>query len=82
MHSQEYATARTVSFSQPIDDETLLTSTQVRARVGNVSAMCIWRWTRNEKVQFPAPDVVINNRKYWYAATIRAFNTSRSAKAA
>jgi hypothetical protein len=68
--------------AQPIDDETLLTSAQVRARVGGVSNMCIWRWTRDERVQFPAPDVVINSRKYWYAGTIRRFNTGRTAKVA
>jgi hypothetical protein len=70
------------NLAQSIDDETLLTSAQVRARVGNVSTMCIWRWTRDERVQFPAPDVVINKRKYWYAGTIRQFNAGRSTKAA
>lgn len=68
--------------TQLIDDDTLLTSAQVRARVGGVSNMCIWRWTRDERVQFPAPDVVINSRKYWYAATIRRFNAGRAVKAA
>lgn len=64
-----------------VDDETLLTSAQVRARVGGVSTMCLWRWTRDERVKFPAPDVVINSRKYWYAGTIRQFNAGRATKA-
>ncbi len=81
MHAQEYGATRAASRSQPIDDETLLTSAQVRARVGNVSAMCIWRWMHDERVKFPAPDVVINKRNYWYSGTIRHFN-ARVAKVA
>jgi hypothetical protein len=71
-----------VKMVQPVDDEALLTSGQVRARVGNVSCMCLWRWTRDPRVQFPLPDVVINNRKYWYVSTIRRFNMGRARKAA
>ena len=67
---------------QTPDDDMLLTSAQVRARVGNVSDMCIWRWTRDERVRFPQPDVIITTRKYWYAGTIRRFNASRSTKVA
>jgi hypothetical protein len=82
MYPQGYATLCAGSQAQPIDDEALLTSGQVRARVGGVSAMCLWRWSRDERVRFPAPDVVINGRKYWYAGTIRRFSAGRAAKAA
>jgi hypothetical protein len=82
LHPQEYATLRAGSQAQPIDDEALLSTAQVRAWVGNVSAMCLWRWSRDERVRFPAPDVVINGRKYWYAGTIRRFSAGRAAKAA
>jgi hypothetical protein len=82
MHPQEYAAVGAASQTQPIDDETLLTSAQVRARVGGVSAMCLWRWTQDERVKFPLPDVVINTRKYWYAGTIRRLSAGRAAKVA
>ncbi len=47
-----------------LDDDTLLDSAAARATCGNVSTMCIWRWQRDPRVQFPAPDVVINSRRY------------------
>ena len=56
---------------QPVlDDETLLTSAQVRARVGGVSTMCVWRWQRDPKVQFPAP-LKMNSRNYWRMGDLR-----------
>jgi hypothetical protein len=68
--------------SHPIGDDTLLTSVQARAEVGHVSTMCIWRWQRNPRVQFPPPDVIINGRNYWYAGSIRRWKASREIKAA
>jgi predicted DNA-binding transcriptional regulator AlpA len=53
--------------------DVLLTRTHVRARVGNVSTMCIWRWTRNDRVLFPEPDLTINGRSYWYQSSIVAW---------
>ncbi len=82
MHPQEYAAAKAASQAGPIDDDVLLNSGQVRSRVGNVSNMCLWRWTRDPRVQFPEPDVVINGRKYWYASSIRRFSAERTTKAA
>jgi hypothetical protein len=49
MHPQEYTRLRAASQAQSIDDETLLTSAQARAQVGGVSAMCLWRWTRDPR---------------------------------
>ena len=37
----------------------------------NVSLMTLWRWTRDPIIQFPQPDLVINNRKYWKRGTLR-----------
>jgi hypothetical protein len=54
----------------PLDDDTLLTGKQVRARVGGVTQMCIWRWTRDPRVKFPAP-IKINNRNYWRFGDLR-----------
>ena len=68
--------------AQPADDDTLLTSAQVRAQAGGVSSMCIWRWTRDPRVMFPEPDVIINKRKYWMAGTIRQFKARVATKVA
>ena len=57
-------------------DECLVTSKQVRARIGGVSSMCVWRWVRDGK--FPAP-VPINGRNYWRAGVIRAWITAQGA---
>jgi predicted DNA-binding transcriptional regulator AlpA len=63
------------------DDDTLLTSNQTRARVGNVSHMCIWRWRRDERVQFPQP-IQINRRNYWRLGDLRRWQATRTQKAA
>jgi hypothetical protein len=66
----------------PLADDALLTSAQIRARIGDVSNMCLWRWTRDPRVRFPRPDVVINNRKYWYAGTLRRWQKSQQERVA
>lgn len=63
------------------DDDTLLTSNQTRARVGNVSHMCIWRWIRDERVQFPQP-IQINRRNYWRLGDLRRWQAARTQIAA
>jgi hypothetical protein len=65
----------------PLDDETLLTSAQVRRRYGDCSAMCIWRWQRDEYVRFPAP-VKINTRNYWTLGSLRRWDAEREAQLA
>jgi predicted DNA-binding transcriptional regulator AlpA len=65
----------------PLDDDVLLTAAQTRARVGHVSAMCIWRWMRDPRVQFPAP-IKINNRNYWRLGDLRRWQAARVQKAA
>jgi len=44
------------------DDEVLLNAQQTRAHVGSVSAMCIWRWIRDERVKFPPPTKIVGRR--------------------
>ena len=61
------------------DNETLLTTAQVRARLGRVSTMSLWRWARDPRVAFPAPDVVLNHRNYWRLGTLRRWEAERSA---
>jgi hypothetical protein len=54
------------------DDDDLIPSSVVKRENGGVSDMAIWRWTRDPRVQFPAPDFVINGRRYWKRRTLRA----------
>jgi hypothetical protein len=78
-HPQHYSELREAASKQTPapDDETWLNANQVRARVGNVSNMCLWRWMRDERVRFPQPDLVLNNRRYWKAGTIRCWQSLR-----
>ena len=55
-----------------LDNEALLNSAQTKARCGNVTDMCIWRWLRDPRVQFPQP-VKINKRNYWRLGDLRAW---------
>jgi hypothetical protein len=53
------------------DDDDLVPSGIVRRENGGVSSMTLWRWTRDPRVRFPPPDIVINNRNYWTRKTLR-----------
>ena len=80
MHPHSHtATRRTVT--PDLDDEALLNSAQVKARCGNVSDMCIWRWLRDDRVAFPQP-VKINKRNYWKLGDLRAWQERHVNKAA
>ena len=62
----------------PPDDDMLLTSKQTRDRCGGVTTMCLWRWQRDPRVQFPAP-IKINNRNYWTLGDLRRWQQDRAA---
>lgn len=63
-----------------MQNETWLTSAQVRARQGNISDMCLWRWTRSPEIQFPKPDDVRGGRKFWRLSSILEWEAGRAAK--
>lgn len=73
----EQATEAAGNKQQTVDDDALLTSNQIRARIGNVSAMCIWRWTRDARVRFPRP-IKINKRNYWRLGDLRQWQSERT----
>jgi hypothetical protein len=73
MHPAQEVGRVQADLSRQSDDETLLDSAQVKQSLGGKSDMCLWRWTRNPKVMFPPPDLIINNRRYWFKSTIRRF---------
>ena len=63
------------------EDDRFLTSAATKAFVGDVSDMCIWRWLRDPRVQFPEP-VKINNRNYWRLGDLRRWQAERMNRAA
>lgn len=52
--------------------EILLKTSEVKARLGRISDMTIWRWERDPRLNFPKP-VRIRNRKYYRESEIEAF---------
>ena len=62
------------------DDDKLLSGRQVREHCAGVSRMCIARWRRDPRVQFPPP-VKINGRNYWRLGDLRRWQAQRLARA-
>jgi len=56
----------------PINTDVLVTAKLLKARLGGISDMTIWRWLHDPKLGFPAP-VVINKRRFWYLGDIVDF---------
>jgi predicted DNA-binding transcriptional regulator AlpA len=52
-------------------DARYLSASQVRARYGDVSDQCLWRWLRDKT--FPQPDMHIKSRRYWLEDTLVAW---------
>ncbi len=81
MHPHEHTELRKASKPELVlDDDVLLTAAQTRGRVGGVSAMCIWRWMRDPRVQFPTP-LKINGRNYWRLGDLRRWQAERPSTA-
>lgn len=82
MHPQEYAEVRKASH-RIADDDTLLTAAQTRARFGGVSAMCVWRWMHDPKLQFPQPlKIGTSRRNYWRLGDLRQWQAEHATKTA
>lgn len=60
-----------------MSEKKYLTEKQLRARYGNVSPMTIWRWERDEQLEFPKP-IYINGRKYRDLEQLEAFERKRA----
>lgn len=52
--------------------ETLLKTAEVKARLGNITDMTLWRWERDPRLNFPQP-VRINRRKYFRQSDLEAW---------
>ena len=80
MQTQTYAEPHRASIPD-LDDDALLNSAQTKARCGNVTDMCLWRWMRDERVRFPRP-LKINRRNYWRLGDLRQWDADHRAKRA
>ncbi len=58
------------------DPDSLLSSRVVKARLGDISDMTLYRWERRRDLNFPQP-LVINGRRYWRLRDIEAWEASR-----
>ena len=61
-----------VSEMQTSSPRNLINSRDLKARLGGVTDMTLWRWQRRADLEFPRP-VIIAKRKYWDAADVDAF---------
>jgi len=66
MQTQIEAPARIAAIGGAPSD--LVTSTGLKAMLGGVSEMSLWRWTRERG--FPKPDLIVARRKFWRRETI------------
>jgi predicted DNA-binding transcriptional regulator AlpA len=66
-------TASHVGVGLPDDD--LLTSKGVRQKLGNISHMTLWRYSKN--LRFPPPDKVINRIRFWRRDTVQRWVDSQ-----
>jgi predicted DNA-binding transcriptional regulator AlpA len=82
MRTLDYHQGLKVSPAPTVADEALLPVQQVLAWLGGISAMTLWRWLRSERVRFPQPTLVVNNRRYWSAGSIRRWLAERGAAGA
>ena len=65
-----------VTSDGPEDGGLLLNSGQVRARLGRISAMALWRWRNDSALRFPRP-LTINKRNYWRSTELAAWIDDR-----
>jgi predicted DNA-binding transcriptional regulator AlpA len=82
MYPHEHERDREKSSASTAGDEVLLPTHQVLAWLGNISTMTLWRWLHSERVRFPPPTLIINNRRYWSAGSIRRWLAERDSKEA
>lgn len=52
-------------------------SSQVRAELGGISDMTLWRWLKDSDLCFPQP-VTIRGRRYWERSKFNAWKTARA----
>jgi predicted DNA-binding transcriptional regulator AlpA len=68
-------TGHPIAARAPPAADDLLTGTAVKAALGGISEMTLWRWTK--ALGFPPPDYVLSRRKFWRRRTIEAWLAER-----
>jgi predicted DNA-binding transcriptional regulator AlpA len=63
-----------------IDQDEYLPASAVLARY-KISAMSLWRWSKQDDLQFPQP-LRINNRRFWLRSALESWEQTRSPQAA
>ena len=58
-----------------------LTGPQVCARY-SISEMSLWRWLQNRTLGFPAPTLIVHERRYWDEEILRQWELQRIVSAA
>ncbi len=61
--------------------DVMVTAKQVYARYGGISEMTLWRWLRDERMNFPQP-MMINGRRYWKLSDLQAWEIARASREA
>jgi predicted DNA-binding transcriptional regulator AlpA len=56
----------------------LMNSTKLRARLGDVSPMTVWRYLQDTTLAFPRP-ITIRKRNFWDEDEVEAFIARREA---
>lgn len=57
--------------------KTMIAARKVRERVGQISDMTLYRWGRNEALNFPQP-TIIQRRRYWSEEDIDTWLKTRA----
>jgi len=60
------------------EDDVYLSTASQRKRYGNISAMTLWRWERDPRLNFP-PAIDINGRKYRSLRALEEWERQRAA---
>ena len=68
---------RDVLYNSNDSGDVLISAKECRRRMGNISAMTIWRWAHNPEMGFPLPKI-INRRRYWLLGDIQEWVKGRS----
>ncbi|SDF01947.1 helix-turn-helix transcriptional regulator [Rhodospira trueperi] len=59
----------------PASETALVSARTVRAELGDISDMTLWRWLHRPDLNFPQP-ILIARRRYWRWADIEAWKQS------
>jgi predicted DNA-binding transcriptional regulator AlpA len=60
-------------------DKRYLPASKLRRRYGDCSDMTLWRWIKDDRLQFPKP-IYINGRRYWDEYELDKFDQRQATK--